>query len=295
MEHNTEDIYLCLKKIYNQLLNEFISLSKVLKYQEALEIFYLFDYLLKRNYIGDKDYKINDNAYILEKNDILGVNTFSGGVCRHKSSMLNDIYHKNNINSTVLLGSYHCNKFDRFDDVFKDSNIKKQVGEIEYNNKKYYVLEESGFYFTYECFHDDDFYEKNISKLNHAIVLAGNDRKILVDPELDNYYYFENDDRITAKTKYGKYFFIWEPKYDLPDFPMYDTSFQKIYEEIMKYESIPYKEVHKLALEIFEYLDNNKKILKEFINDNKDSIEQVKNACLCLRKNSESYLSHIKN
>lgn len=292
---NEKEICLSIKEIYVKLLDEFILLSNTFNYRSALEISCLFEYLLKNEYIGIKDYNTGDNACVLEDIEILGANTFAGGVCRHKSSMLNDIYHKSGINSMVLVGCFLKNKLDKFEDIFKDNSIKKETGEVEYNGIRYYILNYYGSYFTYPCFHDEDYYEKELGFPNHAIVLAGNERKILTDPALYQYYYLEKNDKIAAKSRTGRYFFIWEPKHESLDFTFYSSSLQKVFDEIMKKESIPDDEIFNVSKDIEKYLDNSKTILEEFINDNHNSIDLIKEKCLYLRKTSRPLTYFLKN
>jgi hypothetical protein len=282
-----------IKKLYNQLLDEFIILANTFNYRSALEISSLFEFLLRNEYIGNVNYDNTDNAYILEDEEMLGANTFAGGVCRHKSSMLKDVYHKKGIDSLMIVGSYLDNKFYMFDEVFKDGSIKKETGEVEYNDIKYYILNDSGHYFAYPCYHDEDFYEKDFVTLNHAIVLAGNERIILTDPTLYHYYYLEGNDKMAAKSRTGRYFFIAEPK--LLHLQFYGPHLQNKFEKFMKRPFIPDDEIFKVSEDIKMHLNNSKAIIEEFINDNHESIDSIKEKCLYLRKTSKPYTHYCKN
>ena len=277
-----------IKKNYNIFLDNFIYLADTLGLYGILEIDKLFEYLLKNNLIGNNKIEKLDNVALLENKDILGANTFSDGVCRHKSFMLKDIYHKQNYDSTVVLGCFYQNEIKPFNKIITDPNIKPELGELEYNNINYKVIEKYGSYFVFPIYHDIDFYEKLDPVLNHAIVLVGDKKRIFIDPTLHTKYFLELPDKISARDENGKYFFIWEPRRRVPGINFYTPVLQKTYNKIMALEAMDMEEVSKLEKEIDLFLQNKKDIINEFINDNQKEIEDIKSNCLSLRKSMKN-------
>ncbi len=285
-----EDDFESIKRDYNTFLDNYISLSEVLNFYDILEIDKLFEYLLKNGYIGSKNFELK-NVPLLENKEILGANTFADGICRHKSCMLNDIYQKLNYDSTIVLGCFNKSKIKPFKSIITDPTIKKEVGEIEFNDIKYCVVKLYDDYFVYPVYHDNDFYEKIDNEVNHAIVLVGDKKRMFTDPTLYTKYYLYENDMISSRDIRGNYFFIWEPRKRFPSARFYPCSLQKTYNKIMEKEPMNMDEVIKREKEIDLFLDDRLKIIKEFINDNQDKIDNIKTKCLSLREKEKNIWS----
>lgn len=278
-----QELYNELIILYEKTINEFISLSRVFNYKSIIELSSLFEYLLIHDYFGPKVDSVKSNPLVLETKEISGVNSLAGGVCRHKSCMLNDIFHKFNIDSTVIVGQSYKNKLDRLDS-FDNKKIKKQVGEVAIDDNNYYIIEENGVYLIYPCYHDDDYYEKIDMRLNHAVVIAGDDKKVFIDPTLYDTYYLLGNDEVAAKSRRGNYFFIWHPNSELSRLTFMDPYFMKTFNKIMKMESMDDYDVLLQRKKVKDDLKNSKKILEDFKKYNIECFNEIKDKCLSLRK-----------
>ena len=97
-------IYRYLASKYDDLLEEIIFLADCYDINNALEISCFYNVLL-HNVMAPKMEVLDPSSYIFDPSDIMGINTvLNGGVCRHHVSMLNDIYHKYQIDSMILVG-----------------------------------------------------------------------------------------------------------------------------------------------------------------------------------------------
>ena len=106
-----EELLLEIKELYNHILDEIIQLNNYYGYKTPLEIFCLFN---KLNDVFCDYGELFNQLYIkgfenicceLETNDTRGIQVLlDGGVCRHRATMLCDIYRKMKIDSVVLSG-----------------------------------------------------------------------------------------------------------------------------------------------------------------------------------------------
>lgn len=89
-----------ITNLYNILIDNYVKFNNTFELKNPIEIYRLYNYMLYRGYLSkDGEFYFGHNN-IGDINSLLGVNVVTGNaVCRHISSMLNDIYQKLNINS----------------------------------------------------------------------------------------------------------------------------------------------------------------------------------------------------
>ena len=280
--------------LYNKLLDETIELMKQYNCNTPLEIYCLFN--LISNYYVDSD-EIFDELYLnkrfysyfTENSKIQGVQTIlNGGVCRHKSAMLKDIYRKMNINSVVLQGysetllnfSYTRSLNKQLADrkFVNDMLIKISKGAKITDFKK--NLKERKIFYQMKNVHDD-YYLNNKRLPNHAIVLAGNDMRYYLDPMNEVTYFQDEKDIITLKNSIGLYFFsldkinhlLWKNSSD------YNYELES-YNKIMKNSCSKEKDNNKEIKEIYSYLKKYQSAIEKFVKDKEESINDIRQKCL---------------
>ena len=106
-EKYTKDI-LELKELYNKVIGETSTLINEFNLKHPLEVYSFYNYLLYKGYLSYDKMFFYGKSYIDDIKSLLGINIINGtGVCRHISSMLNDIY--NNMNFNACTSSVYVN------------------------------------------------------------------------------------------------------------------------------------------------------------------------------------------
>lgn len=102
-----------MKKIYDEIVKHYTKLSKVFDFDDPMQMFALYVYMLKKGYLSlYQDYQFGEASE--EINALLGAEVIMGtGVCRNVSALLNDIFKESGISSK------RCNVF------FAGENEKK--------------------------------------------------------------------------------------------------------------------------------------------------------------------------
>lgn len=292
------DLLLEIKNFYNYILDETIKLIESYGCKTPLEIYCLFNlincFYVKENEIFNLLYlnKKHNYSQELEENDIKGIQVLlNGGVCRHKSAMLNDIYTKMNIDSVVLVGlsetflnfHYSNSKNKQIADRIYVENMLKKISEgAKIEDFKSHLKKRKISYSAQEV-HDDYFY-KHFKWPNHAIVMAGKDKKYYLDPTNNITYYKDDRDIVTLKNRSGIYFFS-----DITINEIYWNNIffknQKGMETFNKIIKLPCdieSETIQIIKEIYSYLKNYKKDIEEFTKNNSNYIETIRKKCLSL-------------
>ena len=132
-KYNTKDI-LEIKNLYNTFIKNYNKLNNIFDFNNPIEIYILFNYLLYSGYLSkDKTFEFNNNLKDID--GIISTNIINGnGVCRHISSMLSDILKDRNIEN-YKIGVY-CESFDynfKINEIEEKKYDKEEL--IEYITK----------------------------------------------------------------------------------------------------------------------------------------------------------------
>lgn len=102
IEFNTKD-KIELAKSYQELLKKYLNLNKTFSLKNPVEIYTMFDFLVHNGYLSqNKTFKYSEEKHF-DIYDLLGVDVIKGkAVCRHISTMLNDIYEYSNMKANTL-------------------------------------------------------------------------------------------------------------------------------------------------------------------------------------------------
>lgn len=159
-----------IKKLYQELLEEYIKLNKKLELKNPVELYTLYNKMLYDGYLSkDKNFHFGDE----EVRDIQGIypaNIINGeAVCRHISEMLKDIYTTYGIEGNTL----SVFQISNYEVEEKEEEILNIINKICEENKKleipivdliYKYEEELNKYYKYDT--------KNSKKANHRITTA---------------------------------------------------------------------------------------------------------------------------
>lgn len=291
---STEEIqiYEELKILYNYLLDEIVKLINLYHLTKPLEISCLYYYLLQHNYFKNG---INENkkigSSVLESYDIRGVNTIgNNGVCRHKSSMLNDIFNKLNIDSMILSGFItnnlkitSCNS-RKYNDMVIAKSLNDNLLKGGSSNGIFKIIREKNFSYIIGSMQDKDY---RTFKANHAIVLAGIDKKIFFDPQNLTYYELVDGEKITLRNKTGTYFFILSPEIKGARYFFYndDENLLNLYNNFSKKECLEEKTTLKEVENNMSFIKSNKKYLGQFEKENQECMNEIREKCKLLTIN----------
>lgn len=198
VENYTKDITE-IKKIYDEIIDNYIKLNKIFSLDSPVEIYSMYNYMLYKGYLSkDKNFEFNsESARDIRK--ISGAEVINGkAVCRHIASMLTDILNISKIQSNVLYVYVRTPTVS----IHTDSTTEKQTKEQLYEFVNKYITDEKlrkiltqiidecgekidSFSHTYND--DDNFIITCIG--NHAISLGIKDDKIFfLDPTQSRMY-----------------------------------------------------------------------------------------------------------
>lgn len=292
-----EELLLEIKELYNHILDEIIQLNNYYGYKTPLEIFCLFN---KLNDVFCDYGELFNQLYIkgfenicceLETNDTRGIQVLlDGGVCRHRATMLCDIYRKMNIDSVVLSGyvetllSFHYGNSQNkqiADRIYVTNILKKISDGAKLTNFKS-QLKKRKISYQLRDVHDDYFLSKPKFS-NHAIVMVGDDKRNYLDPMNNTTFYKNDNDIITLRNNLGQYFFFVFKVHKF-FFNFDNENFDEIYGRILDKPGANEFDTDRKLKEIYSYLNNNKKGLEEFTKSNEECIEHIKGKCLSLRQ-----------
>lgn len=135
IEFNTKD-KIELAKSYQELLKKYIKLNKTFSLKKPVEIYTMFDFLVHNGYLSqNKTFKYSEEKHF-DIYDLLGVDVIKGkAVCRHISSMLNDIYEYSNMKANTLEVASKIHTEEEFLDrclTTLEKYVSKDYAENEY-------------------------------------------------------------------------------------------------------------------------------------------------------------------
>lgn len=295
-----EDLLLEIKEFYDHILDDTIEMMNLYGCETPLEIYCLFN-LLNTCYVRfDEVHQLlyADHKPVfsreLEADEIQGVQVLlNGGVCRHRSAMLNDIYQKIGIDSVTLAGrserllnfsygnSLNKRVADRIYVADMLSKISNGASIEEFKNH----LKKRKISYHMRDVHDDYFFQ-NLKMPNHEIVMAGVDKRYYLDPMNNTTYYKDEEDVVTLRNRSGLYFFsapqinrfIWRCWLGK------NLEFLELYDKIIQLPCADESETVRDIKEIYLYLNQFHEEIEEFAKDKSDSIEKIRQKCFFLPK-----------
>ena len=292
------DLLLEIKEFYNHILDETIELMNLYGCKTPLEIYCLFNlinsFYVKNDEIFNILYMKDKQVYSkeLENDEIKGVQVLlNGGVCRHRSAMLNEIYKRMGIDSVVLVGRletllnfHYGNSLNKqiADRVYVASMLRKisegaRIEEFKKHLKKRKIS------YHMQDVHDDYFYN-HIKMPNHAIVMAGDDKRYYLDPMNNVTYYKDDRDIGTLRNRSGLYFFS-HPQINKLSWGCWlgkNQELVELYDSILQLPGAIESETIQNIKEIYSYLKQFQNGIEDFAKSKSDTIEETRKKCLSL-------------
>ena len=285
-----------IEEFYDSYINKVVELMNYYRCKTPLEVFSLFN-LLCDYYIDDesinKTYLVDEpiTPDWMEERPFLGIQVlFNGGVCRHKSAMLCDIYKKMNIDSIMLLGyseDFLKFTFGREEKLMYDklyiSKVLRKISEgakitdfkRQFDKRK----------ITYEIKDvHDEYFTLNQKKVNHVIVMTADDKRYYLDPTRDTMYYKKEEDHITLKNNIGNYFFVCITMYPFTYGPYINTQeYYDTYRKLLTKECGNEIEDNRLYNELLNYYFRHHLELRKFVQDTEEDIIKIKEKSLKIK------------
>ena len=293
--HNS-DLLLEVKDFYNNIVDDTVELMNLYNCKTPIEVYCLFNminnYYVKEDEIFKLLYMKDSPIYSkkLEENEIMGIQTLlNGGVCRHRSAMLNDIYRKMGLDSIFLLG-----RLETHLEFYYGNSKNKQIADRAYVQKVLKRITEGAkiddfksnlrkrkISYHFPEVHDDYFY-KNMKWPNHAIVMVGEDKRYYLDPTINITYYKDDRDVSTLRNRSGYYFFSYRNLDTLHYWEDKNQELVKIVDRILQLPGANESETTRNIKEIYSYLRQFKNGIEEFVRSKSSSIEEIRTKCLTL-------------
>ncbi len=292
-----EQLLIEIKEFYNRVISETVELTRTYNCKTPLEIYCLFN-LINKNYIKKNAVLSmqNDPFFTpdLEKEDIMGLYVLlNGGLCRHRSAMLNDIYHKMGIDSVTIYGYlenlitfYYGNSKDKWekDRSYIEKLLEKRSKGLVTSDKFENLLEKRNI--SYEIkYINDDYFKKQKKMLNHVIVMAGEDKKYYLDP-MNNITFHKNsyEEMETLRSCIGECFY---PSISLSAFIWgcwlgFGQEKLDTYNKIIQLPNDIESETLENIKDIHSHLKQYSSDIKEFAKSHSKSIEGIKKKSLTL-------------
>ena len=295
-----EETILELKNIYNRILDDTVSLIDNYNLKTPVEIFSLFYYIVE-TYLDKKNDAFPTSLSALERDDISGIIVLvDGGVCRHRSEMLNDIYRRKNILS-VPIGGYVENllKFNyrsRGNEGLKNMAYESMIRQRLNEGAK---LEDfkPGLNRHKMTYGIDEERKKELQMHprmgNHEIIMVGSDKKNYFDLMNGKSYscFYSSDDLDILSSSSGVYFFYyhndWRKILLLRKAAKKDTNFLDYDEKwniINRLECVDEKENEKNIRGLIERFKHDHTLIEEYLNDNSNNIETIRETAKVLKK-----------
>lgn len=107
-EYNARKLKI-IKEIYNEIIENYAELNRVLEFKNPVEVYSLYTKLLHKGFFSKNGhFSYNENLEMLDFYNFLGLDVINGnGVCRHFCSMLKDIYDKLQFNNEIMLVHFY--------------------------------------------------------------------------------------------------------------------------------------------------------------------------------------------
>jgi len=292
-----QDLLLEIKDFYNYMVDETIEFMISHDCISPLEIYCLFNmlnnYYIKFDELVSLQYLKLIYSIKIENDDIRGVQVLlNSGVCRHRSAMLNDIYHNMGFDSVQMCGvsktllhfHYGNTPIKQLDDMKFVNNMLSRISNCTKIERFKSQLKERKITYNVQDVHDE-YFIKHIAKPNHTIVMVGDDKRYYLDPTKDTVYFKDDIDSITYKNHAGDYFFS-----TLAMNTFYWTCWNKnqgvldTYNRLIELPIANDLDTIKNIRNIYFYLREYEKDMENFTRSKSDSIEEVRKKCLSIPK-----------
>lgn len=273
--------YEILRKSYDFVLQHIIELSKTINFTSVEEVYILFEFLFKNNYLSFNRLELNDTIATLpaEKTIQAELSLNNHGVCRNKSYALADIYQGLGIDAGVMPG-IHIETLLKLDPT-KDPELKKALEEDPYAKILINIINDVLNSAFPEMKDIDKYIKKQVRKNkcgNHAItVINHNERSYYFDSSLHNIY-FEDQEDPNKLTNYNGSLFILKPKAN-KDYSKKLSGFQD-----RKYKSADIREVMPNITDAVTRINDYNETIDNFHQDINPALEEAENAFQSLRK-----------
>lgn len=264
-----------IKKLYDMLIDNYVILNNSLELNNPIEIYSMFNFMINNGYLsknGTFNFGLNNTVDI---KCLLGANVITGNaVCRHISSMLNDIYNRLNINSYTCLSYCYKNKLiimliEKFIDLLtKQLNVTTNNEE---RNEIQILLTNSEKYKNFLKFH---YLRKKSSK--HMINLVSqNNIGYIIDPT-NEHIYKKDFDFINLCKEILKSYVVFDDTMTLKLIRNGDI-FDKNLEEILLLPDSNLEEDKILIEKVNSLCEKNIDLLDKFRIENKDLYYEINN------------------
>jgi len=126
-----------LKTLYDEFLNNYNKLNTDFNFNNPIEIYTMFKYLLHKGYLSNNHFYKFESSKMIDSKMISGINILDGtGVCRHIAILLADIY---NYDKEKNIAGFTLPVYQGNSDKFKDFTIVNHLITVaRYNDKAYY-------------------------------------------------------------------------------------------------------------------------------------------------------------
>lgn len=242
-----------LSNLYDQVLDNTISLMEDLDIDNVVEIFATYVYMYRNGYLSN-NHEFKYDIHMKDFSKLLGVDVIRGtGVCRSISSFLTDLYNKKGYDASTLFvkaSKESCNNQQKLCDTKLEKtenggSFASIVGSIT----------------------------KIISFPNHMITTVSDvSKSYILDPTNDGMLYKDSNHRIKiSNERYGTMisYDMISKIYQLFGFNVINknTDLKKD-----RYDGLKFKEVYKDTQEVLHY---NRDVLQEFYKENKELYEEI--------------------
>lgn len=272
-----------LKKLYNEFIKSYNKLNKVFDFNDPIQIYVMYNYLLYKGYLSiNKNFEFT-KEYAKDIKNLYGSEIITGhGVCRHISSMLVDIYNDYGIKSAKLSvyvsDKIVCNKSEfknymysylnnQLNNLYKKNNIDEYKKMAIYKN--YDIL--SDFMDNYEIIEDEKLL--NMSS-NHAITVALNKGKYyMLDPTNDTTFRpYRSDKQFFTSDLFNKVPVDWS-------FSLNNNSSLKkcriLKGMLQEYSFVSKVEEQMIKSNTINICNENLDIFEKFYNENKELYKEI--------------------
>lgn len=283
---NTRDVNE-IKMLYQEVINNYNKLNKIFDFNDPIQIYAMFDYLLYKGYLSkNKEFEFT-NSDVKDITPIFGANVTMGrGVCRHISAMLVDILNVQGIDA-FNLGCYAINYKLNIKKLEKQKYSKDELISFINNYVREKETQDILFELVERCEQEGIFIElvydpvkdKNLIRRyfgNHAICFAVKDGKnYFLDPANSSVYRLseegngilvdDKDEEILIKVKSSK---------RLNDKNSYLELKSKL---IYSNENISFEEGKNIIDSTVDLCKKNIDVFEHFYDDNSEIYDEISN------------------
>ncbi len=272
IDNNTE--FNEFRKIYNEVLDDMVNLSKSIDNKSAIEHYALYQYIINHNLLSCKE---SDNLFhdIVYDGGMFPGYTLNGhGVCRHQAAMGANFFEKLGFDN-----NFEACRFSRDYSVDTDLDLIRKMFEKELEEAKEKgskeditlckMLLDSVYETIEELNSQDDKKDKNKNKNNHAVIKVN---------EGENTYFFDTMQRTfyTASGYNPNILQDYKGKQINIGVALKDKKhFNKISPVIPTNNLLPIGEIRKEYIDSMVKLANNVDVVRKFNKENQDKLERA--------------------